>query len=765
MLGGFSRGLIAVSVALACHKQPATSEVWTDDPMSGHWTAAYSIGGELTGEYPFTLRKTGEIRCKEQVVGGCLFHWVFDNTNVRKRKIRPEAPRTYEYEYFEVILASEQRFQFNRASRAINSLFRFVDLYRTSENTFEGNWYHRENSGFERWKRHRPIVSRIEVAPLPNKTNVHPWRAEADDEIIVEFSEPYSQGNWGKNAKLSANRPGFRLNIYGDFLWGFQQVEFVDAIDFEPVTYTSEIFSEPLEDGKRPVVGVSVDFRLWHHATPGEKTLRINGQDWKLRLEVPGWPRPQPKLTAEHLNHSWGIMEGVTSSDIFRIRATFEDRLEISPSAIEIMATNERYVQRQMSLRPTSDPEAFVTEWMSVHGKNFHTGEVLEELAPHNSGSMEYYASTVAGEWIAYLRGQASPAGPVSLLANGSQTASLNLGGTSVSLSSRASSVQQGKNPAEVGWIVGYLSNSASDVPADVAVTGLPVEVGLDGEIQARYEETQAEFPVADSISNDVEYVLSGYYESPYLIEGTFRDIDGRLTQIWLGRFGRLPEKWLHHLSDLDRLRTDCRGLNDAIQKLEEYRTRLLRGEVNQSSFEEMLRWQGGMSVKVKRHTGLMNALNGASSAKSGSPGLDAFVGAMENVNATTNLLRNSNFFDYVQDSFENHAEGLKNTDMRHLKNFVRNRTSIIETVVGEPIPVADAEIAAYLAKYDKELFLFFGRYEELFPDKFRRYRQKGRRDLGYYRKAMAADIAKDISELVDTLEGRRTELAEVECQ
>jgi len=292
------RFLISI-VGAAALATTVSAQSWEHDPFSGNW----QIEAGRDGEGLISLHRPATLICLQQEPGGCLYEWQYDNSSV------------------EMVVGTRDRSLINHAtivSQAISdgsmnflrgnpSPQTQVNLVADGNDYFDGEWERGDQNGLEIWRRLEPKVTHIGTSSI----GLHPYAQlenwyPVGETPIISTAGPYTPNIWRLENKSRGNRPVFRLFIAGDNLWGFQDVSFPDAVDYEVFTQGD---LAPFADSSEyePPPGRWFRVVLWANATPGLKTLRINGEDFKVFVDIPGFPEPADPVPLTPVRVSLGF--------------------------------------------------------------------------------------------------------------------------------------------------------------------------------------------------------------------------------------------------------------------------------------------------------------------------------------------------------------------------------------------------------------------------------------------------------------------------
>ena len=164
----------------------------------------------------------------------------------------------------------------------------------------EGSWTSRYNGkdmkGQSVWRRAVPKVTRavFHFNPGAKFRPVMQESATAPNERRAEVRLQYDAWDWGPKNDMRGNRPGFRVDIYGENLWGvhYPWIDPRTRLELDDNYYICG-------NGERNkgwtacigqrggVVGISYDLNIWDGVKPGTKMLFLDGVPVTFELVVP----------------------------------------------------------------------------------------------------------------------------------------------------------------------------------------------------------------------------------------------------------------------------------------------------------------------------------------------------------------------------------------------------------------------------------------------------------------------------------------------
>ncbi len=186
-------------------------------------------------------------------------------------------------------------------------------LRATGPNAMSGSWSTpHENpedrkTGAEVWRRVTPRISRIVfkgVSHYEYAPDFAPYDdpAAQTESVATPGGKPgrvegtYGSGRgWSAGNDMRGNRPKFKVEIYGENLWGHHLIDVGGALDLEPLPEWRTFI---LEDGSTHtapsnptrVAGIVADVVIWPEARPGEKELWVDGVAYPFELVFHGFP-------------------------------------------------------------------------------------------------------------------------------------------------------------------------------------------------------------------------------------------------------------------------------------------------------------------------------------------------------------------------------------------------------------------------------------------------------------------------------------------
>jgi len=275
---------IAACAGLFAWGSELYSQNWESDPLSGNW----HVEAGKYGEGQFSLHRPATTVCLHQETGGCLFEWQYDYTE-NQMVVQTRLGRLTDHATVIAQSTTDRSLSLLRGSTWPHTK---VDLVASGEGEFEGVWERGDQRGPELWRRLEPKVDFIGASLIGGDTYAPLEKWYRTDEIVtINSADPYNPNDWPAENNMRGNRPGFRLFIAGEHFWGFQEVSFPDAVDYEIFSRGNLApFANSNPNDAPP--GRLFNVYLWANATPGLKTLRINGEDFKVNIVIPGFPEP-----------------------------------------------------------------------------------------------------------------------------------------------------------------------------------------------------------------------------------------------------------------------------------------------------------------------------------------------------------------------------------------------------------------------------------------------------------------------------------------
>lgn len=192
---------------------------------------------------------------------------------------------------------------------------------RTSDGQFDVNAWKDGDVTFQR------VLQRVEKV-------VTATASDAQRRTLGELVTLKTQYLSKAHAPLRGNRRKLDFYVFGDNLWGKHQfhMPFTHGLEISKLWYVcSVIGSGPpriVLDGKLctrgtgRVDGLKFDLIVWDHATPGRKTLTLNGQQIPFNLDIKGYPTPPeqalPKFLVTPLDNQLRPYSQLVNSEIPR---------------------------------------------------------------------------------------------------------------------------------------------------------------------------------------------------------------------------------------------------------------------------------------------------------------------------------------------------------------------------------------------------------------------------------------------------------------
>ena len=164
----------------------------------------------------------------------------------------------------------------------------------------DGTWTSRYNGkdirGQSVWRRAVPRITRA-VFHFNAGTRMAPDKREsatAPNELKAEVRLGYDPWDWGPSNNMRGNRPTFRVDIYGENLWGvhYPWIDPRTRLELDDNYYICG-------NGERNagwtaclgkaggVVGISYGVNIWNGVKPGTKMLFLDGVPVTFELVVP----------------------------------------------------------------------------------------------------------------------------------------------------------------------------------------------------------------------------------------------------------------------------------------------------------------------------------------------------------------------------------------------------------------------------------------------------------------------------------------------
>lgn len=100
---------------------------------------------------------------------------------------------------------------------------------------------------------------------------------------------------WGPDNDMRGNRPKFKIQIYGENLWGHHLIDLGGAVDLEPLPYWTYIMKgggrySSLHNRLQEVEGIELEVVIWPKARPGRYAVRVDGISIPFDLVIKGHP-------------------------------------------------------------------------------------------------------------------------------------------------------------------------------------------------------------------------------------------------------------------------------------------------------------------------------------------------------------------------------------------------------------------------------------------------------------------------------------------
>ncbi|HWP42565.1 MAG TPA: toxin glutamine deamidase domain-containing protein [Blastocatellia bacterium] len=338
--------------------------------LEGNWIIEwhnYPEDGQVTRLFAI-LKRQWEMKCLEEEGGGCrhynvvsqtdkswTLHFTSDRQNWGEAYPQVDEWGNLNYEW--------QDFQGRRST-----------LRAVGPNDIRGSWStppenpNERKGGAELWRRVLPDIKRV----IFKGVSFYDYSAQLtqyDDPSSTIESEATPGGThgkvegtygsvkgWGPGNDMRGNRPKFKVQIYGENLWGHHLIDVGGALDLEPLL---EWRTYILKDGSKhgapsdptQVAGIEADVVIWPKARPGEKELRVDGVVFPFELVLHGYPgapvsekRPHTAGTADEGSLPYeaitiivvGAVAGAALAN--RIRRRLPRRNEPPAQAIDLRA-------------------------------------------------------------------------------------------------------------------------------------------------------------------------------------------------------------------------------------------------------------------------------------------------------------------------------------------------------------------------------------------------------------------------------------------
>lgn len=252
---------------------------WHDYPEKGQVTRAVGV-----------LYRTWEKVCVEVAGGGCRYqNKLKENDNHWSMTYRI-SPFEHGQTVQQLSVSKTGEIKLEWGYHTLGHWGGQSELRQISSNEIRGNWRYGDRSAAEIWKRAPPRVTRV---VLKSKTTSEAAFGGAPAKVQVD--------GWDSNNNRDV-RANFDLEIYGENLWGHHLIDFGEGVDIE---FSSVFGNNILSDGSRffsflynpsKVIGIAGRGLLRQHATPGPKTINVDGIAVPFELVISGFPETESSV-------------------------------------------------------------------------------------------------------------------------------------------------------------------------------------------------------------------------------------------------------------------------------------------------------------------------------------------------------------------------------------------------------------------------------------------------------------------------------------
>jgi hypothetical protein len=245
---------------------------WRDMPDEGRIvTAQISIGRDTQ---PYCNGRPFEPLAEGSAREGCIWS-VRPIEGARYRFWGPDPVlRTSEYE---VAVDGERLTLRHVPGGFLSHVGGVTDMRIMGPNLVRGRWSDGQQGGEVVWQRVRPQVLEVHITG-DRKDVYNPARRAGRVETT------YDEFWWGPQNNMRGNRPSFRIDLYGEGLWG-HHVGWVDRIDLEGYRL-QQIRGEVTGE----VLGFTMEVRIWQQVRPGRAELLLNGEMIPFDLIIRDFP-------------------------------------------------------------------------------------------------------------------------------------------------------------------------------------------------------------------------------------------------------------------------------------------------------------------------------------------------------------------------------------------------------------------------------------------------------------------------------------------
>jgi len=494
--------------------------------LTGNWRVSIQNPEREEVTTYLAIRPNRELICNAAQPDGCIFSWhnMPGQFQVARRRPFPGSQLVFRYDEIEAVRLVLNRLHIRHGWHHLSEE---TTLIQSEPGQLSVD---RQSGTREQWQRLEPRITSLSISDAlrtgdrPETGDYHP-----NDTLDVTLVTEYDAWWWGPNGNMRAHRPKFNIYVYGENLWGYHEAYFSDGIDIEP-TRSRPILAEPDESGHRYVIGHSFSFVTWPNATPGRKTLIINGQEYAVDLIVPGYPAPDPVLTVEDYAYYGG--DGVISpGEPFRIRAAFPRAPFSPPPPLDVLSPSSGRVMASLSLRPTNDPKVWTTGWQTPF-KAAPEVAPNEEIEPTSPDTLPAFDRQLRGDWLITTNGNAGIGGVATIADDTSLSMTIWSPDRNLDYRSVATMISPGSYTQELGSYTAYLDTVAiaEEEAFPTPEFGPLLRLPHPEMLPIRFQGKEHIFPV-DLASDDLDpFILRLKPNDHGQFEGSFRGGNGRET-------------------------------------------------------------------------------------------------------------------------------------------------------------------------------------------------------------------------------------------
>jgi hypothetical protein len=209
------------------------------------------------------------------------------------------------------------------------------ELRQTGLNELRGRWSWTDRGGAEVWRRASPRITRVVFRGVsywgydarlatydaPSSQLRSEWPGETPSRVEGTYG-----GNWGPGIDMRGKRPTFKVEIYGENLWGHHIIDVGGAVDLEPLSYWTYIMQDggrysSLANRVQEVEGIELTVVIWSKVRPGTYALRVDGISIPFEIVTKGYPGTVPKVAEiNFLRKTDEGFEPVTGQTLSRCR-------------------------------------------------------------------------------------------------------------------------------------------------------------------------------------------------------------------------------------------------------------------------------------------------------------------------------------------------------------------------------------------------------------------------------------------------------------